>query len=643
MTTSFYNGISGLKSFQYGIDVWGNNISNINTNGYKEQIPEFSTLLSNEISENPVCSDIGMGSYFSSSAINLSQGSLIQTDNPFDLSINGEGWFALQQGDSTYFTRTGSFKRDADGYLVDDNGDYLLVANANNLIKQDDGTYFLDTTKDTSNLITQNTQMSPISLPNNVILPAVATSEVKISTNLTDADVITTTKPATTDNDFSALYSKDGQDLKIRNGDSLVFGFGNPVTYDKNLLSTEICISDDIQDGQDENYSFNVNGKEINVDIPDGSSKAEIQEKLKNALDEAGIKNEISENGIKIYDPEKIIIKSDNSLVPDTAAAKITYESDPQNEYQFATIDDFNNILQNLADSIYNPGDINVNLDSEGRISIDNNTYKTVNAYIDKTEDSNDLFISNLGRVGNQIYPQTSAKSFEFLTNTQSYGGSIIEANGQKDTISFDFQKQKTLDNQTVWNAEIKVLDPDSNVITTKNVELTFDENGKLLDPTSVQLDEPQNITVNLNLTAYNKTETAASYSFTQNGVDEGYLKNYQIDSNGNIQAIFSNGQMEVVGQIPIYHFQNNQGLESLGSNLFQATDNSNKPILFTDENGNYISGASLASGALEASNVDFTQAMTELIVTQKAFSSAAKAVTTSDQMIQRAIDMKKG
>ena len=45
----------------------------------------------------------------------------------------------------------------------------------------------------------------------------------------------------------------------------------------------------------------------------------------------------------------------------------------------------------------------------------------------------------------------------------------------------------------------------------------------------------------------------------------------------------------------------------------------------------------------LEGSNVKLSQAMTELIITQKAFSSAAKAVTTSDQMIQRAIDMKKG
>ena len=643
MTASFYNGISGLKSFQDGIDIWGNNIANINTTGYKEQIPEFSTLLSNQISTTPVSSDIGLGSYFSSSAINLSQGSLIQTDNPFDLSINGEGWFAVKQGDNTFYTRTGSFKRDAEGYLVDDNGDYLLVANANNLIKQNDKNYFLDTTINTSNLVTNTKEMTPISLPNNVILPAVATTEVKLTTNLNDSDVITTTKPANLENDFSALYSKDGADLKIRNGDSLVFGFGNPVSYDKNLLSTKICIKADEQDGQDEKYDFIINGKEINVNIPDGSSKEDIQNTLKKALDEAGIINEITDEGIKILDPEKIIIKSNNTLVPDTAAAKITYESTPKNEYQFATIDDFNKILQNLADKIFNHGDINVNLDNEGRISIDNNTFKTINAYMDKTENSNDLFINNLGRLGNQIYAKTSAKSFDFLTNTQSFGGNIIEANGNKDTISFYFQKQKTLQNQKIWNATVEIKDTDSNIISTKNFKITFDENGQLLRPKSIKLTEPQNITLNFDLTSYSKTDIAMSYSFIQNGVDEGYLDKYQVDSNGNIQAIFSNGQMSVVGQIPIYHFQNDQGLESLGGNLFKATENSNQAILYNDANGNYLSNATLVSGSLESSNVNFSQAMTELIITQKAYSSAAKAVTTSDQMIQRAIDMKKG
>jgi len=300
MTTSFYNGVSGMKSFQYGIDVWGDNIANINTIGYKEQIPEFSTLFSNTINNTPISSDIGMGSKLSSTAINLQQGSLIPTDNPFDLAINGKGWFAVSNNNETYYTKTGSFKRDANGNLVDDNGNYLLVANANNLIQNKDGSYKVDTNIPTDNLISETTQMTPITLPNNVILPAVPTSKIDFATNLNDADIITTTSAATTESDFSALYSKDGQDLKIRNGDSLVFGFGNPATYENNLISTDICLNADKADGEDTTYNFTLNGKDFNITIPDGSSKSEAQNIFKQAFDDAGILNQITNNGIKI-------------------------------------------------------------------------------------------------------------------------------------------------------------------------------------------------------------------------------------------------------------------------------------------------------------------------------------------------------
>ena len=642
MTTSFYNGVSGMKSFQYGIDVWGDYIANINSTGYKELIPEFSTLFSETLNTNPIHSDLGLGSRLSSTAINLAQGSLINTDNPFDISIAGEGWFAVKRDNDTYYARTGSFTRDAQGYLVDGNGNYLLVANANNLTANPDGSYSVNSSINTDNLISQTASVSPISLPNNVILPAIATTEATITSNLNDADVITITKAATVTNDFSALYSKDGEDLKIRNGNSLIFGFGNPATYENNLLSTEICINNDELDGQNATYNFTLNGINFNIDMPDGSTKEEIQNALKDAFDNAGIINEITVNGIKISDPKRIILSSQNELMPNIAAAKLTYRSTPQNNYEFSTINDFDNILQNLANSAY-PDDTNIYIDDEGRISIDNNSLKTINAYTLSTENSNSLFMNNLGRLGNEIYPQTSAKSYEFLTNTQSFGGNIIEANGQKDILSLTFTKQKVLDNQIIWNGEIKILDTDSNIISTQNFELTFDSNGALLTPNSVTINSPQNIALNLDLTSYNKTDLAATYSFTQNGVKKGFLQNYQIDSNGKIQAFFSNGEMSVLGQIPIFHFQNDQGLESLGGNLFRSTDNSNQAILYTDKEGNYISGSNIISNTLESSNVDFSQAMTELIITQKAYSSAAKTVTTSDQMIQRAIDMKKG
>ncbi|WP_024789439.1 flagellar hook-basal body complex protein [Lebetimonas sp. JH292] len=174
MTRSFFNGISGMKSFQTGIDIWGNNISNINTVGYKETNPEFSSIFSQTLKNSPIFSDVGLGSRLDANAINLSQGSFIDSDNPFDIALGGKGWIAVKKGDDTYYTRNGSFKRDANGYLVDDNGDYLLVANANN-IKNNNGSYEINQNIPTDNLI--NNPLSPISLPNSMILPAIATTK----------------------------------------------------------------------------------------------------------------------------------------------------------------------------------------------------------------------------------------------------------------------------------------------------------------------------------------------------------------------------------------------------------------------------------------------------------------------------------
>jgi flagellar hook protein FlgE len=472
-----------------------------------------------------------------------------------------------------------------------------------------------------------------------MILPAIATSKVNLFTNLNDADQINSTAPATLNNDFNALYSNDGKDLKIRDGDSFVFGFGNPATYSNNLISSEICITDDIKDGKDLVYNFTINDKPINLTLPDGSTKQEIQNALVNKLTQNGIDATISDNGIVISNPTKIILHSNNDNLPNIAAEKLIYKSTPAQENEFDTVQNLINKFQALANNI--GPNISVSLDDKGRMVTTNLTDKTVNSYLLKTENSNDLFINNLGRMGNEIYPQTSAKSNAFKVNKQDFGGNIYDADGNKDIISFSFTKQKILNNQIQWNGVITIKDANGNIINTSNQIFTFDENGKLLSPKTVTLNLPQNININFNLTSYAKTDSNTSYSFSQNGLEKGYLQGYDINGDGVIFANFSNSKSVGIGQIPIFHFQNPQGLENIGGNLFRETNNSNKAFLY-ENNGEYIPYAKVISHKLEASNVNFAEAMTELIINQKAFSAAAKTVTTSDEMIQKAINLKR-
>lgn len=117
---------------QYNLDVIANNLANVNTTAFREQRAEFQDLMYQgmRVSGTPAGSgtlpqstQVGLGSRYASSATNLRQGSLIQTGNPFDMAIIGEGFFAVLRPDGgTAYTRDGSFKVDSNGLLVTNDG-----------------------------------------------------------------------------------------------------------------------------------------------------------------------------------------------------------------------------------------------------------------------------------------------------------------------------------------------------------------------------------------------------------------------------------------------------------------------------------------------------------------------------------------
>ena len=96
-----------------------------------------------------------------------------------------------------------------------------------------------------------------------------------------------------------------------------------------------------------------------------------------------------------------------------------------------------------------------------------------------------------------------------------------------------------------------------------------------------------------------------------------------------------------VVGRLALYNFINEQGLAAVGDNIFAATGNSGEAN-FIMSNGQIINTAQFKGGFLEQSNVDLGVELSNLIVMQKAFDASSKSITTSDQMIQKAINMKR-
>ena len=648
MNTSFYNGVIGIKTYQFGIDVLGDNISNVNTNGYKQRNVDFDTLFStNLVSNGVVTSDIGVGSTPTTTTMDLSQGSIKKTDNVFDMAIEGKGWVKIKDiNNQEFYTRSSSFIRDENGELVDANGNKLQVVNAHNLINKN-GKWNFDATIPTDNLVNLSSQTEPIKLPDNISFPAKATENISIKGNLTNTQITPNPKPALLNNNFGVLYDDSAQNINMQNGQDVVFGFGKNINYKDSMIRYTQCVNDDEVDGKNVNIDFNVNDINIKLTLPDGSTKKTIIDAIAKKLDNNNILYEKGDNYIQIKNTDSLKVIPNGGDIFQTPASmkRLVYNTDNSNN-NFHTIKDFTDKLQSMADDVY-PNDTTIGLDNKGEIYIQNNTDNvTLNAISSKGKNSNDSFIQNLGALGNIIRPNTASTSLKFQQDYQGFTGTIVDSQGNKDNLKFDFYKTDIQDNQTTWKLNLTQIDPDGNIVSTSTQNLKFDKVGGLLSPDKITIDNNgKSATIDLGanfsgITSIDKDNTGFVYS--QDGILSGYLKNYDIDENGNIISNFSNGHMGVLGQIPLYHFQNEQGLDALGSNLYTPTSNSGKAFFYQNSDGSYLEGAKLKNYSLETSNVKLSSAMTELIITQKAFDANAKSITTSDQMIKKAIDMKR-
>ncbi|MDR0746480.1 MAG: flagellar hook-basal body complex protein [Helicobacteraceae bacterium] len=130
------------------------------------------------------------------------------------------------------------------------------------------------------------------------------------------------------------------------------------------------------------------------------------------------------------------------------------------------------------------------------------------------------------------------------------------------------------------------------------------------------------------------------SASIGADGAARGEFEGYTAGDHGEIIATFTNGRQSQIAQLAVYQFANDQGLMRIGDSLFMGSANSGAPFFYLDEDGNLMN--TVVGKTLENSNVQAAQALTDLIIFQRAFEGSAKAITTNDQLIQGAINMKR-
>ena len=122
-------------------------------------------------------------------------------------------------------------------------------------------------------------------------------------------------------------------------------------------------------------------------------------------------------------------------------------------------------------------------------------------------------------------------------------------------------------------------------------------------------------------------------------GAPSGALVSFSIGRKGDISGIYSNGVVQTLGQMAVASVPNAGGLQKLGSNLYTASASSGAPLIGVATEG---ARGEISSGMLEASNVDLAQQFTSMIVASRGFQANSRIITTSDELLQDLVNLKR-
>jgi flagellar hook protein FlgE len=215
----------------------------------------------------------------------------------------------------------------------------------------------------------------------------------------------------------------------------------------------------------------------------------------------------------------------------------------------------------------------------------------------------------------------------------------VYDERGGSHEVSLTFTKT---DNDT-WRMNADMDISEGQILVDEISEISFNDDGTLASTSSPVLsfqftgiDSPQAIRFSFggtsSLEKLTHYESKSNLQPSQNGSPPGTLVSVNVEADGRVQGIASNGIVFPMAQLAIASFANPKGLIAVGNSLFERTLNSGEPELGIAGAGNR---GEVRSGSLESSNVDIAFEFTRLIVAQRGFAANARTVTVADEMLE--------
>jgi flagellar hook protein FlgE len=219
--------------------------------------------------------------------------------------------------------------------------------------------------------------------------------------------------------------------------------------------------------------------------------------------------------------------------------------------------------------------------------------------------------------------------------------------------VSVEFYKTDASDTDSTWSWGIADDSGTTATPPTTGTSLTFSSTGMLTSaPTAIVKFEPMDSTTSTNISGttdfdvtldFSKITSFASDNSVKpksvDGYPSGSLVTFNVGADGILTGIYDNGQQQSLGLMALSGFENPAGLQKVGDNMYIPTTNSGD---FKAVKAGANGVGTLNPGTLEMSNVDLSKEFTDMIITQRGFQANSRIITTSDEMLQELVNLKR-
>ncbi|MCK0165287.1 flagellar hook protein FlgE [Marinobacter sp. S6332] len=632
---AFNTGLSGLRAAAVDLDVTGNNIANASTVGFKGSRVQFGDLYASGFlsgGSNP----IGDGVNVQNIEQSFSQGNVSFTDNGLDMAIQGDGFFILNNGGETRYSRAGQFTIDKDGFVINNQSMRVQGYTAD-----DDGN--LSGVRGDLEIATDN-------------LAPRRTTNLSSDLNLDSRESVLESRVR----DFAplAFSTINGEEFEVEyaNGEPAIpiqlydvdnGGAQVPFTSASQIVNridaipglsasatttAPVPITDAVVAAPGFTFTIEINGSPLNVDPTNLSTIQDLRDAI-NRSDNTSISAAIVDDGTGTDELRIIHNQGENLSVVVNGGAPITAEGSIQ-----VTAD-------RTVTGINGTGGPSTNLADEFPVS----PVRITNAFNPLDQ-----------RTYNHA---TSTSIFDSLGNSHELTQFFVKAPSPGDGVGVsEWSVYLQIDGELVAGTDVtpytarfdqdgvlQSIDGDANgeILITDWVprDANGDPNGADGPPLPGEtvvtpIPEPPTTSAFV-LSLGDTTQYGATFGVNdqrQNGYTTGRLSGLDVSNQGVLFARYTNGQSKALGQVALAAFNNTNGLSPVGDTSWVETFESGQPIIGQPDTGTL---GGIKSSSVEESNVDLSAQLVNLIIAQRNYQANAKTIETSDAVTQTIINLR--